>query len=468
MTTVRAVMDKMVGKAAFADPPIGRLLALLVTLALLAGCRGDNAQEMPLSGGNAQEELTHIVASIVANPHSYEGQRVTVVGYYRGWDLLREAGTGPPVTRSDWVIKDTSGAIYVSARSGRQGLGSLDPASRNDAGAILKLVGLVHVSAEGQPYIDAESIAIQTLVSFTDDTGRTINLLKIPQRIVSIGPTTTGILVALGASENIVGIDDISSWSSAGSPPPRLGKPWPSGDVIGPELGIDIDTVVALHPDLVIANVGAWARASKNVPPDSRDLFLGLEKAGIPSVYLNDVVGVTGALKRFLSLGALVGESAKANELVTAYEKRKLAVLESVQDLPKVRVALVRGYGGGPPAPGPPVAEDEPLSELIQLAGGVNVFTSSPEDKAMVQRFSQDPFTLEPYIAKNPEVILVIGDLRQMQMDRPGWEKVDAVQKGRVHTIGAMTPLTVLDTLEEIARLLHPALGELDKQEGKR
>jgi iron complex transport system substrate-binding protein len=96
----------------------------------------------------------------------------------------------------------------------------------------------------------------QALIFFTDDTGQIINLPKVPQRIVSIGPTITEVLVALGASEKIVGIDDFSYRPSTMVPIPRLGEPWPPGDVISPELGVDTDAIVALHPDLVIANVG--------------------------------------------------------------------------------------------------------------------------------------------------------------------------------------------------------------------
>ncbi len=283
--------------------------------------------------------------------------------------------------------------------------------------------------------------------------GISLSLLPpFPQRIVSLGPKITEILVALGASEKIVGIDDFSQWPST---IPRLGEPWPKGDVISPKLGIDTNAIVALHPDRVIAD-GAlqWAAA----------LNIDLEKAGIPVVYLWPVAGVTGALNPILSVGAIVGEMDKAEQLVASYEKRKQAVVEGVRDLPKVRVVLAQGYGGGYPVPRwSPLTEDDPLNELIQLAGGVNVFTSSPEDKNMVQELSKGPFTLEPYIAKNPEVILVLGGLDQWQLDRPGWEKVDAVQKGRVHAIGEMTPLTVLDRLEEIAKLLHPGIGEFDK-----
>jgi hypothetical protein len=147
------------------------IFALSLALISLASC-------LHLSGGDStssesvnpvttspQKELTHIVASIIANPYSYEGQRVTVVGYYRGWDLLGEAGTGPPVTRSDWVIKDASGAIYIGGwveEGGSGGSGRyLDPTSRDDIDTILLIAGIVRVSDRGQPYIEAERIEIQ-------------------------------------------------------------------------------------------------------------------------------------------------------------------------------------------------------------------------------------------------------------------------------------------------------------------
>ncbi len=293
----------------------------------------------------------------------------------------------------------------------------------------------------------------QDLISITDDTGQVISLARFPQRIVSMGPMITEILVALGASPRIVGVDNFSRLPDSKVPIPRLGEHSPRGDWIRPEIGIDTDAIVALHPDLVIADARYYSRA----------LFPGLDKAGISIVYLNPVVGVTGTLKRLLSLGAIVGESDKASRLVASYEKRKQTVVERVQDLPKVRVVLLRWVSGGPPAPGVPVTEDNEKSEFIQLAGGVNVFTSSPEDKNMVQKLIEQPHALEPYIAKNPEVMLVLFDPEQMLLDRPGWERVDAVQKGRVHAIGEITPLTVLDRLEEIARLLHPGIGEFEK-----
>jgi hypothetical protein len=103
-------------------------------------------------------ELTQIVASIIAEPSAFEGENITVIGYYRGWDLLHEADMGPPVTRSDWVIKDSTGAIYVSANSQAKVPDGLSPDSLQDIAVILKVMGTVRVTEDGQAYTEATSI----------------------------------------------------------------------------------------------------------------------------------------------------------------------------------------------------------------------------------------------------------------------------------------------------------------------
>lgn len=103
---------------------------------------------------------TDIIGSIVAEPFAFEGQDITVVGYYRGWDLLQEVNMPPPVTRSDWVIKDSTGAIYTSASSVVKVPEGLKPSSLQDTGIILEVKGIVRVTPGGQPYIEATSIEL--------------------------------------------------------------------------------------------------------------------------------------------------------------------------------------------------------------------------------------------------------------------------------------------------------------------
>jgi len=103
-------------------------------------------------------EPTQIVGSIIAEPFAFEGKNITIIGYYHGWDLLHEADMGPPVTRSDWVIKDSTGAIYISANSEAKIPDGLSPDSLQDTGIILKVMGIVRVTEDRQAYIEAKMI----------------------------------------------------------------------------------------------------------------------------------------------------------------------------------------------------------------------------------------------------------------------------------------------------------------------
>lgn len=102
--------------------------------------------------------LTKILGFVIADPLSYEGKSITVVGYYRGWDLLHEINISPPITRSDWVVKDPTGAIYVSANSEVELPEGLLPSSLEVVDTIIEIKGFVRVTKGGQPYIDATSI----------------------------------------------------------------------------------------------------------------------------------------------------------------------------------------------------------------------------------------------------------------------------------------------------------------------
>jgi hypothetical protein len=103
-------------------------------------------------------ELTMVVGPVLTAPADYAEKDITITGYYRGWDLLHEADTAPPVTRSDWVIKDSSGAIYISAGSGSEVPEGLKPNSVGDTDTVLEVRGIVHIAGDGSPFIQALSV----------------------------------------------------------------------------------------------------------------------------------------------------------------------------------------------------------------------------------------------------------------------------------------------------------------------
>lgn len=93
------------------------------------------------------EEIS--IADITSKPTEYEGKTVTLSGEYRGW----EPGYGsPPVTRSDWILKDETGAIYVTGKVSP----GLDPVE--DIGTKITVYGTVKVK-DNQAYIEVKIIS---------------------------------------------------------------------------------------------------------------------------------------------------------------------------------------------------------------------------------------------------------------------------------------------------------------------
>lgn len=97
------------------------------------------------------------IGEILSDPEGYEGQEVVVVAYYRGWDLFGEAGTGPPLTRSDVAVADPTGGIYIVPGEGFEGFEGAPPLPPHQPSAtevLLRLRGVVRIGLAGQPYIE--------------------------------------------------------------------------------------------------------------------------------------------------------------------------------------------------------------------------------------------------------------------------------------------------------------------------
>ena len=135
-TTKKRVMDRLsIGKFI--------LVAALLAVPLVAGCQ----QATPLPSPPAKASIGDIRAA----PADYEGKVVTIEGGYQGW----KGGFGsPPVTRSDWLVQDASGWLYVTGKPA-----GLDPLA--DVGHPIKVTGLVRITKDGEPYLYAQEIEIK-------------------------------------------------------------------------------------------------------------------------------------------------------------------------------------------------------------------------------------------------------------------------------------------------------------------
>jgi iron complex transport system substrate-binding protein len=272
-------------------------------------------------------------------------------------------------------------------------------------------------------------------LSITDDSGTTSTFAAPPQRIVSLSPGLTEITFALGAGGRLVAVDTYSDYPpEAKTVQPRLSTyPHPS-----------IETVVALKPDVVLSLADQDADIAQ------------MRRLGIPVIKLlpRDFDASVGAIG---TLGRLFGASDAADAVTTDMLARRAAVVAAVADASRPRVfeELDATDPNKPFAAGP----NGFYGQLIELAGGVNIFDDLPGDFGQVGA--------EIIVSRDPEVIILTdADLPfnpqtpEMVAARPGWEAITAVQNGAIYAVPGSLYSTpgprLIDGLEALATLLHP------------
>jgi len=131
-------------------------LACLVCIGGIGGCVQAPAAQ-PTIPATTFDQVSNVIAGILQTPDDYLGEQVEITCYFQGWDLLGEVGEVPPVTRSDWVIADESGALHVTGMHPA----NLDPGSKDDVGTVIRLTATVAARQE-QVYLEVVSVEVLT------------------------------------------------------------------------------------------------------------------------------------------------------------------------------------------------------------------------------------------------------------------------------------------------------------------
>jgi iron complex transport system substrate-binding protein len=267
-------------------------------------------------------------------------------------------------------------------------------------------------------------------VTVVDQTGRPLELPARPRRIVSLVPSVTEDLYAIGAQEALVGVTDFCDY------PPQARSKTRVGDMLAPNL----ETVVGLKPDLVVATRSG----------NAKETFDQLRRLGIP-VYLVDPVSVADVLRLIAGLGDLTGRRDGAAAVSAALERRLAAVRARVEGRPRPRVLYVLW-----PEPLIVPGRGSLVSELIALAGGLSVTAD--------QGPGYPRMSLEAAVGRAPEVIILArhgGPAGPAAL--PQWQRLEslpAIKGGRLYAVDGNLlhryGPRVAEGLESIARLLHP------------
>ena len=255
---------------------------------------------------------------------------------------------------------------------------------------------------------------------------------EVARRVVSMNPSLTAMLLALGAREQIVGVDD---WSG------ESGEELEGLPRVGGLSNPSLESVVALEPDLVVL-----------VPSfEQRDFRARLGEVGIPVLALNPA-RFDEVLETIRALGAAVGRSEAAEARVAAILGARHAVEAAVRDLPRPTAVLVLQR-----EPLFVVGRGSFIDAMLASAGGINLGAATGERYPRV--------ALEWLVAGAPQVVLdASGDAEPAREYWGRLPSLPAVREGRVVELGpgtATLPGPWLDrALWILARALHgPDLG---------
>jgi len=265
--------------------------------------------------------------------------------------------------------------------------------------------------------------ALATPRTVTDALGRRVVVARAPARIVSVAPSVTEVLFALGLGARVVGVSSADDY-----PKDELNDKPRVGAVV-----LDVERIVRLRPDLVLG-----------MPSLQRGQLDRLITAGLPVVAV-EARTLPEVYEQIRFIGRLTGTPTEANRLVISLRTREATVERAIQ-----RRIAPRTYVEIWPEPLIAAGGETFIDDLVSRAGGRNIF-------AGLRGFPQ--VSAESVIRANPDVIILTHPQGRAVRARPGWQDIAAVKRSRVAQVdGSLLsrpgPRAVAG-LELLARIIH-------------
>lgn len=267
-------------------------------------------------------------------------------------------------------------------------------------------------------------------ITLIDGDGRQITIESEPQRILSLGPSITELLFALGRGDRMVGRTDWCNFPEAALEVPSVGSLFPP----------DYERILATEPDLVLMLGGSL---------DVRDR---LEQEYGLTTFVVDPATFAELYDEVIALGQVVNAQATAEAMVT--EIRAEVDEISTKILPISYRPTV--FYEVSPDPLWTAGPGSFIDDMIRIAGGINVAGAADSP--------WPPYSLEELLAADPHIIVTTSpETAQAALTRPGWENLTAVREGRViglpdENIVVRPGPRLIEGLRWFAQTLHPGL----------
>lgn len=245
-----------------------------------------------------------------------------------------------------------------------------------------------------------------------------------PQRIISLAPSITENLFALGVGDRVVGV---TSWCDY----PEEAR---SRTIIGDAMNLNIEVLLSLEPDLVVGD--------STLVQSHLEVLQGL---GIPTFIVGPTT-VAEVVASLIDLGEAVGEKARGEELAKAMESRLDSLVAGARRINKTRV-FIEIWNEPLMTAGPGSFMDE----LIVLAGGENIAGDAPNPWPV--------FSEELVIERDPEVVILTSYNLEEALSRPAWQVTSAFKNDFVFEVNpdlySRSTARLLDALADLIAIIY-------------
>lgn len=274
-------------------------------------------------------------------------------------------------------------------------------------------------------------------ISLKDGLGRVVTLKKPATRIISLAPSNTEILFALGAGGQMIARDSFSDFPAEAKALQDIG---------GPSFGSNMELITKLQPDLILA-----------AEINSAEQVAEFEKLGLTVFYLSNPPDVANLSANLQIVGKLTGREKEAANLAQSIVTRVAELNEKIAST-TTRPKVFYEVDGTDPAKPWTTGPGSFMDKMIQQAGGVNAGAGLPIQWAQISQ--------EELIIQNPDLILLgdakFGTSADLVKQRAGWNAIKAVQTGAVlpfdDDLVSRPGPRLIDGLEALAKAIHPEL----------
>lgn len=227
--------------------------------------------------------------------------------------------------------------------------------------------------------------------------GKPLILKHPPKRIVSLTPSNTEILFALGLGDRIVGVTSADNYPAAAKKKPKMGKDT-----------LSVERILAAKPDLVIG-----------VQSLQSGILIHLCKMGIPTISV-DPKNISQTMDAIRFIGHVTGRDQKALQIV-GQMKSKIIHVRKLADRYKQHPRIFVEIWNKPLMTAGP---DTFVDEMVGIAGGQNIAHDARKGYVQISE--------EVVITRNPQIIILPSRNKAEVLKRTRWKHMDAVRNHQV------------------------------------